>query len=44
MQVIFGRSMMRLGNILNRSRDKNFLTIEQARKINYNWIGLILLR
>jgi 5-methyltetrahydrofolate--homocysteine methyltransferase len=28
---------------LNRSRDKNFLTIEQARKINYNWIGRILL-
>jgi cobalamin-dependent methionine synthase I len=25
MQVIFGRSMMRLENILNRSRDKKFL-------------------
>jgi hypothetical protein len=36
MQPQFGKNMTPSGEtFLNRSRDKNFLSIEQARKINY---------
>jgi hypothetical protein len=41
MQVIFGRSMMRLEKHFESFPRQNFLTIEQARKNKLQLIGLI---